>query len=154
LFKKISFITLSVVLILSLALSGVQNPKNSESAAGTLKLGTLTLATTESVSPNGATISVNQANNALNGLQLTVPANSYTNTRQFKISSAPVVSQTFGSNFVPISPLITIDNGGGYSNEIVTLQIPVQIPAGNFAMAFYYDDKIGTLEGIPTIAEN
>ena len=63
------------------------------------------------------------------------------------------MSQTFGSNFVPISPLITIDNGGGYSNEIVTLQIPVQIPAGNFAMAFYYDDKIGTLEGIPTIAE-
>ena len=152
--KKITFITLSVVLILSLVLSGCsKSKKTARASAGTLKLGTLTLATTGSVSPGGATISVNQANSALNGLQLTVPANSYTNTRQFKISFAPVVSQTFGSNFVPISPLITVDNGGGYSNEIVTLQIPIQIPAGNFAMAFYYDDKTGTLEGIPTIAE-
>jgi len=67
---------------------------------------------------------------------MTIPANSYPNTRQFKISSAPVESQTFGSNFSPITPLISVDNGGGYSNEIISLQIPVQVPAGNFAMAF------------------
>ena len=152
-FRKIPFIVLTIILVIILGLSGCsKSPKPKRTPAGTLKLGTSTLAATGTVSPAGTTISVNQANSVLNGLQMTIPANSYPNTRQFKISSAPVESQTFGSNFSPITPLISVDNGGGYSNEIISLQIPVQVPAGNFAMAFYYDDKLGTLEGIPTTA--
>jgi len=152
-FRKIPFIVLTIVLVIILGLSGCsKSSKPKRTPAGTLKLGTSTVAATGTVSTAGATIAVSQANSVLNGLQMTVPANSYPNTRQFKISSAPVESQTFGSSFSPVTPLISVDNGGGYSNEIISLQIPVQVPAGNFAMAFYYDDKLGTLEGIPTTA--
>jgi len=150
------FILLSFILVFSFALTGCSKPapKTNSTPKGMLKLGAPTVVLTQSVSPSGATLTVNRTDSVINGLQLVVPANSYADSRQFKISSAPVLSQTFGSSFSPISPLISIDNGGRYANEIITLQIPVQIPAGNFAMAFYYDAKNGRLEGIPTIAEN
>ena len=86
-------------------------------------------------------------------MQLQIPPNSYPNTRAFKVSSAPITGNTF-KNVNPISPMITIDNGGGYSEELMQVKIPVKIPDGHFAMGFLYDSKKGTLEAMLLVEED
>jgi len=127
--------------------------KSPEARDGDIEVGQKVEAATGSVGPGGATITVDQPGSPIDGMEMTVPANAYTNTRQCKISYAPVTEHTFGPDFNPVSPLISVENGGGYADDIITLQIPVQIPDGHFAMAFYYDDEKGRLEGIPAVAE-
>jgi hypothetical protein len=153
--RKFSYLFF-IVLLVSFTISGcsTKSGKSNRTPIGTLELGEPTQVAAASIGQNGGTITIDKSESVLNGLELTVPEGSYTETRQFKISSATVVSQTFGPNFNPVSPLISIDNGAGYSEEIMTLEIPVEIPEGNFAMAFYYDDKLGTLEGIPVLAQS
>jgi hypothetical protein len=107
---------------------------------------------TPNVPTNGANITINQPGNPLNGMLIQIPPNSYSKTTPFKVSSAPITGNTF-KNVNPISPLITIDNGGGYAEELMTVKVPVQIPPGYFAMGFYYDKKLGRLEGMPLIEE-
>jgi len=50
--------------------------------------------------------------------------------------------------------MITVDNGGGYSEEIMEVKIPVKVPEGQFAMGFLYDDKTKKLEGLPLAAQD
>lgn len=107
---------------------------------------------TPNVPTNGANITINQPGNPLNGMLIQIPPNSYPSTTPFKVSSAPITGNTF-QNVTPISPLITIDNGGGYAEELMTVKVPVQIPSGYFAMGFYYDKELGRLEGIPLVEE-
>ncbi len=47
-----------------------------------------------------------------------------------------------------------VENGGGYSDEIMLVKIRVNIPEGHFAMGFFYDEKSGTLEGMPLVEED
>jgi hypothetical protein len=106
------------------------------------------------VNPSGGVLTVTKPGDPLDGLKLEVPSGAYSDTRNFKISQAPVQSHTFGKDFNPISPLITVENGGGYSGDTMILKIPVKIPAGYFAMAFFYNEDSKMLDGIPLIAED
>ena len=105
------------------------------------------------VESSGGTVIAQDPASPLNGLELSVPAGAYPSTLQVNISYAPVVEHTFGEHFQPVTPLIIVENGGQYSEELMTVRIPVDIPADYFAMAFYYDDEAGTLEGIPSSVE-
>ncbi len=107
----------------------------------------------QSIGPTGGTITFNKPGDPLSGFQIEVPANSYGDVRTFQVFYAPIKSHTFGTDFNPISPLITVDNGGGYSDEPMIVKIPVNIPDGQFAMPFFYDEN-GTLEGVPVLAED
>ena len=111
-------------------------------------------AATSSISPAGGTISITDPGSPLNGMEIKVPPASYSSATQFKVSYAPVEKHTFGPAFNPITPMITVDNGGGYSEEIMQVKIPVKVPPGNFAMGFLYDDKTGQLEGLPLVAQD
>lgn len=124
------------------------------SGSSGITTGAATTLATQQVNTSGGAIIINKPNDPLNGLELDIPSGSYTNSRQFTISSSQVTTHTFGANFNPISPLITVDNGGGYSNEIMSVKIPVKIPSGHFAMGFIYDDQTGRLEGLPTVAQD
>jgi hypothetical protein len=104
---------------------------------GTITQGPPTVLATSAIGTTGGTITVDNA--ILKGLTLTVPPGSYPAPTTFKISSTPVVNHSFGAMFTPITPLITVENGGGYSDEIMTIKIPVNIPAGYFAMGFFYN---------------
>jgi len=104
----------------------------------------------ETIKPSGGVIAVDKPGDPLDGFEIDVPAGAYEETRTFKVSYKVVESHAFGEYFHPISPLITVDNGG-YSGELMTIKIPVEIPDGHFAMAFFYDEKAGTLEGMPLI---
>lgn len=104
------------------------------------------------VEPSGGTIVVSKPGDPLDGLTIEVPSGAYDSARQFNISSTPVTGHTFGENFDPLTPLIKVENGGGYSTQPMTVTIPCQAPAGTFAMGFFYDDATGTLEGMPLAA--
>ena len=116
---------------------------------GTITTGPSAVVASQVIDANGGTVRVDKPGEPLDGLELTVPAGAYSDTKQFNISHAPVNGHTFGQYFNPATPLITVDNGGQYSSEPMTMRIPVDIPPDHFAMAFYYDDEKGTLEGIP-----
>jgi len=121
---------------------------------GTIDAGAPVTVLDQSVGVAGGTVRVNGADNPLDGMVIGVPANSYPEAREFKISCAPVEQHTFGAAFNPVTPLIGIDNGGGYAAELVEVKIPVAVPEDHFAMGFIYDKASGTLEGLPTLAQD
>ncbi len=116
---------------------------------GTLSTGPSTVAVSSVIEASGGVVSVGSNGGPLDGLELNVPPGAYPSTHQVNISHSPVLGHTFGELFNPATPLISIENGGQYSEELMTLRIPVEVPADHFAMAFYYDAVNGTLEGIP-----
>lgn len=97
-----------------------------------------------------AQLIIKNTQNPLNGLEINVPADSYRSALEYSVSYAPITSTTF-KHVEPVSPLITVDNGGGYSSELMTVKIPVKLTADQFAMGFYYNAKTGQLEGLPLL---
>lgn len=119
---------------------------------GTIDVGTSVVVAQTDIGTSGGNISIGESGGPLKGFQIEVPPDSYAGTRSFKVSYAQVTNHSFGIDFNPVSPLITVDNGGIYSGEIMLVKIPVQIPDGEFAMAFFYDRASGQLEGMPLVA--
>ena len=151
--KYLVGLLLFLLLILS-ACSGSNGPVASKPEVKKIETGDATTSMTAQVESNGGVLTINKPGDPLNGLVLTVPSGSYPDARSFTISSAPVTRHTFGPYFNPITPLITVENGGEYSEEIMEVKIPVQVPAGSFAMGFIYDDRTGQLEGLPTVTQD
>ncbi len=87
------------------------------------------------------------------GLVIEVPTGAYPEKRTFQVSAAPLDISGFDGAVTPISPLFTIDNGGGYAASPIEITIPVDIPDGSFAMGFYLHDD-GSLEAIPVLEES
>ncbi len=108
----------------------------------------------QTVAPSGGTISVSKPGDPLNGMQIDVPTGAYPGATTFSVSSAPISGTTFGEDFDPVSPLITIENGGGHSEEILTVKVPVTVSEDDFALAFQYDEKTGEIEGLPTAEQD
>lgn len=115
---------------------------------------TLVEVATQSIAISGGTVSVNASGSEINGMTISIPPNSYTRAKSFVISAAKITKHSFGEHFNPISPLIHIENGGGYADEIMEITIPIDLPQGHFAMGFFYDETTGNLEGIPVIELN
>ena len=116
---------------------------------GTIYAGPSTIVASQVVGTSGGNVKVEKPGDPLDGLEVRVPAGAYADERQFNISSSAVNGHEFGQHFNPATPLITIENGSDYSQEFMTVRIPLDVPQDHFAMAFYYDDEAGTLEGIP-----
>lgn len=163
---KNSLILFSLILVLSLLLSscGGGQPKiNTDPAitpapprgtTGTISTGKTVAAASVKVPSSGGTLTVSEPGTPITGLELTIPANAYTDIKTFEISYAPIEKHSFGQDFNPLTPLIKVDNGGDYSAETMTLKIPVKVPEGSFAMGFIYDSKTKKLNGLPTIASD
>ncbi len=105
----------------------------------------------ESVGTGGHTIRVNRPDSPLHGMEITVPEGSYPEETYFSVSYRPIESYSGDPNFQPVTPLITIANGGTYSDRVISVKIPVEIQDGFHYMAFYYDEDTGRLEGIPEL---
>ena len=108
----------------------------------------------ETIPVSGGRVVVNAPGNPLNDLAIDIPANAYENKRKFHISFANVQSYDCRPDFHPLTPLITISNGGGYSQDPMVLTMPVHVLPGHFAMAFIYNDETGQLEGMPLLASD
>ena len=159
-FRKICYGAVSAILCLVL-LSGSYSCKDknggtTESAVGIT--GNITVeksvtATNTVVSTLGDTIMIS-GSSPLSGMTVVVPPDAYEYPRNFIISYAPIKNHTFGKDFNPATPLITINSGGEYSKELMQVTIPVEIPSDYFAMGFYYDSDTGKLEGMATLAQD
>jgi hypothetical protein len=104
---------------------------------------------TVEVTPEGTLISYDKAGDTLDGFVLDVPPGAYSLDTSFKISYAPITEHTFGSAVTPISPMISVDNGGQLSAEPIYIRVPVSVPEGYIAMGFLYDEKTGNIESMP-----
>jgi len=163
--KKSGSVILAAVLIFSLLLSGCGGSKSGSTSVaitpaeprgntGTITIGKMVAAAHLKVPSSGGTIKVTEAGTPITGLELTVPSGSYKDSKNFTVSYAPVEKHSFGEDFDPITPLIKVENGGDYSNEIMEVKIPVQVPDDYFAMGFLYNEADKTLEGMPLIAKD
>ncbi|MBM2816482.1 MAG: hypothetical protein HW421_3244 [Ignavibacteria bacterium] len=152
--KKITLIAIYSLLITALLLacgcSGDDNPTSQSS--NNIKLSSPTQIGSASVGASGGVLTVNLPGNDLNNTIIEVPPGALPESRQFDVSYSKIETHTFGSKFNPITPMLKIRNGGGYSEKTMNLAIPIKLPAGHFAMAFLYNEKTGKLEGMPVIA--
>lgn len=103
----------------------------------------------ETIGPGGGTVMVEEADSPLAGFTITVPEGAYERETDFTVSYSPISDHRLGPAFNPVTPLISIDNGGGYADEILEVRIPVPLEPDRFTMAFYYDRQSGKLEGLP-----
>ena len=158
---------LSILVVFTLILSGCGTSKNKTTGTspttvlsrphppvrkGDINTDTKILEVTQSVDTSGGMVVVSKPGDPLDGLVIDVPSAAYSGNTTFSVSSAPITSQTFGSDITPISPMIYVDDGGTYSNDMMYIRVPVQVPADDFAMGFIYDVATKQLEGMPLIS--
>ncbi len=140
----------TVAVAASLMLGGCdQNP--TDGSEPTIVTGSNVEVATRSLPSSGGIITIATVGSPINGMEIDVPAGAYSDARTFHISQAPITGHEFGPDFNPLTPLITIENGGGYSDDPITVTIPVKVPAGHFAMPFMYDQGTGRLEALPLV---
>ena len=118
--------------------------------SGNIQVGeTIEVITGQSIGTNGGKITVNKPGDKLDGLEITIPSNAFTQTKTFKVSYSEIKNHQLGQYFNPISPMISISYEGGYTNKPIEVKVPIKLPKDNFAMGFFYDEKTGKLEGLP-----
>ena len=105
----------------------------------------------QDIGTSGGTLVITNSNSLLNGLTLTVPTRGYSETRTYSISSAEISKHQLGEYFNPISPLIQIKNGGGYSEYPMRVRIPISKADDEFVIGFFYNEITGEIEVLPTI---
>lgn len=103
----------------------------------------------KSVSSAGGKVEVELDNGE--DLVIEVPRGTFPSSSTFTVSTATVTSHNLPDDYRAASPLITIDHGGGFGDEIMHLTIPIELAEGEFACAFFYDDQTGELELIPPV---
>lgn len=136
--------------IILLLLGCNKDDNNNHPNKGKIETGPFSTLTNTSVGNSGGVLKVEHS--ILKGMTIEIPPGSYNTNKDFTISNADILSHTFGSDLNPITPMIRINNGGGYADSILTVTIPCVVPKDHFAMGFYYDEETGELEGIPVLA--
>ena len=148
---KLKIFGILLLLITSVFSGCIQT--NDQEPVATINVGENVNLLSETMNSNGGTITISKPGDVLDGFEIVVPENAYSNPTDFTISYSPIIDHTLGEHFNPISPLIHVDNGGEYSEDLMLVTIPVDIPENHFAMAFYFDETTGELEGMPLINE-
>jgi hypothetical protein len=127
-------------------------PAPPRGVTGEIDTGKEIKAVAKSVGTEGGFITLDDEESPLNGMVLTIPPNTYGDKKKFEISYAPIESHTFGSLFNPVTPLISIDNGGEFADQLMEVTIPIDLPEDHFAMGFIYDSESQKLEGMPLVS--
>jgi len=95
---------------------------------------------TAKIGPAGGTIEVEKAC-PIKGLQIVIPKNAYNTEKTFEISYFEIPAGKYKGGGTPYSPLIIVNNGGGYAKGVLSIKIPVNLPENAFAMAGYIDPE-------------
>jgi len=129
------------------------NTPGSEPSVGSLALSGKVDVDSKNIPVTGGEVTVNNEESPLNGLIIKVPSGAYSSATDFNISYREITGHDASPHFNPVTPLITVENGGSTAAEIMKVTIPADIPEGHFAMAFYYDETSGQFSGLPLIAQ-
>lgn len=108
----------------------------------------------QSIPATGGTVVVRHPGSSIDGMEIKVPNRGYVDTRRFVVTSKEITKHSFGDEIHILTPLIEISNGGGYSDEPMSIRVPVRIPKGQFALAFQYNEATQSLEALPLIYED
>lgn len=142
-------ILISITILISMNSCNLfKDPLDPENNNYKLEFGAFTQAGTANIGPTGGTLVVKNGS-SIDGLTITVPSKGLSTTRQFIVSTADASASQFGKYLKPLTPIIKVENGGGYANGIIELKVPVKIPAGHFPLAFYVDELNNKLEPVP-----
>jgi hypothetical protein len=117
-----------------------------------IKLGEEILLIQQEVTSEATTIVLEETHTLLDGLEISIPKDAHSENTEYKISYAEIKSNGRFKDFNPLTPMIVIENGKVFTKELITLKIPISLPEGHFAMAFYYDKDSNSLEGIPLLS--
>jgi|LGVF01.2.fsa_nt_gb hypothetical protein len=108
---------------------------------------------TGNIPTTGGIITVFDSESDIVGLSLSIPANAYSDEIEVEISTTSVEDVNLANEINPITPIINIDNGHEYSDEAMTLTIPIDIDiTTEYAMAFFYYEEDDSLEAIPPVS--
>ena len=110
----------------------------SASGSGSLETAASVVVDTETIPSSGGTFAITNSSSAINGFSITVPANAFSGSRDFQVSTSEIKSHTFGADFHPVTPVVTIDAGAGYADSAIIITIPAKIPSSSFAMGFIW----------------
>ena len=105
------------------------------------------------VPTTGGEIIIEDSGTPIDGMKISLQEGTYTADSVFEISLTDISSHSMGTLFNPITPLITIENGGEFAESPMFLTIPIDIEDDEFAMGFFYNRETGALEGIPLVYE-
>lgn len=96
----------------------------------TLDLGVTKTVASQTVPSSGGDIIVDAPDDSLDGLEISVLDGSYDDPTDFTVSSTPIIGFSGNPHFNPVTPLITVQNGGEYSTRAMALKIPVTMEGG------------------------
>ncbi len=95
----------------------------SASGSGSLETAASVVVGTETIPSSGGTFAITNSSSAINGFSITVPANAFSGSRDFQVSTSEIKSHTFGADFHPVTPVVTIDAGAGYADSAIIITI-------------------------------
>lgn len=131
--------------------NNISNPEEETILSDKITIGETVEEATGIISTDGGNLVVTNPDSKINGLTITVPEQGYNETKNYIISSAPITNHKLGGYFTPISPLITIQNGGGYSEMPIKIKVPIKKEADEFLVGFLFNEITGELETLPLI---
>lgn len=99
----------------------------------------------------GGSLRYTQPGDPLSGLTLTIPAGAFPQGGTWQVRAEPASVPAIPSVSLAAPPFRIETSQGGEAAQFLTLRIPVRVPAGEFAGAFYWDPVVGHLEAIPTV---
>ena len=107
-----------------------------------------------SVPTSGGVLTVAKPGNKLDGLTITVPANSYSSATQWTVTALDSVRPALPAKMVQLGPAIRIKNGQGYAKFAIDLSIPAAVGPDSAVAAFFYEPGSGTFELVPTLGRD
>ncbi len=110
--------------------------------------GVTVLAAQTATPEDGVRIELAQTDQPLSGMSVRIPRDAFAEPRAVVITCRDAVGLPPGAE--PLSPLISIDVGGGYADRLLDVTIPVGVDKSEHPLACYWDADSGLLEGIPT----
>ena len=128
----LSLFLIIIFLLFGCSEDGPTNPGNQNSLSDKITVGTETQEITQEIGTGGGTIIISNTGSVLNGMEIIVPEKGYNENRSYTITSSPITSHKLGEYFTPASPMITINNGGGYSEMPITIKVPITRMMMNF----------------------
>jgi len=146
---RISMAICLLMLAISCSLFNKDDVKPENKLTTSIETGQTNEVASTTVNSSGGSIKISKPETPVDGLEITIPGNSFSSAQTVKVAYAEIKSHQFGQYFNPISPMITITCDGGYSSEIMSITIPVKVPEGNIPLGFFLDGTTGKLEGIP-----
>ena len=126
---------------------------NNQARMLTIETGESVPAGSQVIPAGGGTMALAGPGSPVDGLRIEVPAGAYDGDKTFVVSYRPITGHTFPPNVTPISPLIQVDNGGGYAGDLLFVTIPVSLEPGDFAFVYQYDEQTGDVEILPGLGQ-